>query len=279
MKSPKILILSICVLFVLTGLFNNGHAGDNRLLMATTTSTDNTGFLDYLAPQLEADTGIELQWVAVGTGKALALGKNCDVDILMVHAPDAEKQFVKDGYGVMRRPIMYNDFVIIGPKSDPAGIRGKTVLEALNDIALKQNVFISRGDDSGTHKAEISLWKGIGVPDKDPWYIQTGQGMLSSINIAAQMKAYTFTDRGTYIKYESNLDDKPPLVILVEGDRVLRNQYSVIKLNLARCKNGREDPEKQILADKFIEWITSSKAQQLIGNFRLLGKQLFIPNT
>jgi tungstate transport system substrate-binding protein len=247
--------------------------------MATTTSTDNTGFLDYLAPQLEAHTGIELQWVAVGTGKALALGKNCDVDILMVHAPDAEKQFIKDGYGVMRRPIMYNDFVIIGPKSDPAGIRGKTVLEALNDIALKQNVFISRGDDSGTHKAEISLWKGIGVPDKDPWYIQTGQGMLSSINIAAQMKAYTFSDRGTYIKYESNLDDKPPLVILVEGDRVLRNQYSVIKLNLARCKNGREDPEKQILADKFIEWITSSKAQQLIGNFRLLGKQLFIPNT
>jgi tungstate transport system substrate-binding protein len=278
MKLPKTMILSICVLSALTGLSANVNAAENKLLMATTTSTDNTGLLDYLAPRFEADTGIELQWVAVGTGKALALGRNCDVDILMVHAPDAEKQFIKDGYGVMRREIMFNDFVIIGPESDPAGIRGKTALEALNVIALKHSVFVSRGDDSGTHKAEISLWKGIGVPDKDPWYVQTGQGMLSSINIAAQMNAYTFTDRGTYIKYESNLDNKPPLVILVEGDSVLRNQYSVIKLNLAACKNERGDPEKQILADKFIEWITSSKAQELIGNFRLLGKPLFIPN-
>ncbi len=271
-------LLFIGVLFALSGLFNKGHAGDDRLLMATTTSTDNTGLLDYIAPYLKADTGIELNWVAVGTGKALALGKNCDVDILMVHAPDAEKQFVLDGYAVMRRRIMYNDFVLIGPAVDSARIEGKTVSEALRTIALKQAAFVSRGDESGTHKAEVSLWAaaGIALPDKEQWYIQTGQGMISSINIAEQMSAYIFTDRGTYIKYESNLKKNPPLVILVEGDNVLRNQYSVLKLNPGRCKNVKQDSEK--MADKFIEWITSSKAQQLIGDFRLMGKPLFIPN-
>ena len=280
MKLLKTMITSVCVLIGLSGLFNNLHAGDRVLLMATTTSTDNTGLLDYLAPHFETDTGIELQWVAVGTGKALELGKNCDVDILMVHAPAAEKKYISDGYGILRREIMFNDFVLIGPEDDPAGIKGKTVSDALSVFSQKHNTFVSRGDESGTHKAEKSLWAnaGIAIPDKESWYIQTGQGMLSCINIAAQMNGYTFTDRGTYIKYESNLNEKPPLVILVEGDAVLRNQYSVIKLNLDRCKNGRENPEKQILADKFIEWITSSKAQKLIGNFRLLEKPLFTPN-
>jgi tungstate transport system substrate-binding protein len=280
MKVLKTMLLGACVFLAVSGLFNETCAGDSRLLMATTTSTDNTGLLDYLAPRFEADTGIELQWVAVGTGKALELGKNCDVDILMVHAPAAEKQYIKDGYGILRSQIMYNDFVLIGPDSDPADIEGKTVSEALKVIKLKKSTFVSRGDESGTHKAEKSLWAGAGiaVPDKETWYIQTGQGMLSSINIAAQMGGYTFTDRGTYIKYESNLNKKPPLVVLVEGDKVLRNQYSVIKLNLGRCRNEREESEIQARADKFIEWITSSKAQELIGNFRLLGKPLFIPN-
>ncbi len=245
------------------------------LRMATTTSTDNTGLLDYLAPVFQRDTGIELQWVAVGTGKALALGKNCDVDILMVHAPDAELQFVNDGYGKDRREIMYNDFIIIGPKSDPAGIEKKSVDEALNSIASRKALFASRGDDSGTNKKEISLWKdaGLDIPDRESWYIQTGQGMIATINIAEERDSYTLTDRGTYIKYEVNKGGNPPLVIIVEGDERLKNQYSVIAVNPDNCPSVKYE-----YALKFIEWITSNKAQKLIGDFTMLGKKLFIPN-
>ncbi len=250
---------------------------DDRILrLATTTSTDNTGLLDYLAPYIGNDTGIELQWIAVGTGKALELGKNCDVDVLIVHAPEAEKQFIKNGYGVNRRNIMYNDFVVIGPEGDPASIKGNPLSDALKIIASRQAVFVSRGDDSGTHSKEISLWKnaGLPVPDKESWYIQTGQGMLSTINISAEMGAYTLTDRGTFIKYESNWKGNPPLVILLEGDRSMQNQYSIIAVNPDRCKNIKYD-----LTDKFINWIISSSAQKLIGDFKLMGNQLYIPNT
>ena len=252
-----------------------GLAGDLFLRMATTTSTDNTGLLDYLAPVFLQDTGIELQWVAVGTGKALALGQNCDVDVLMVHAPTSELKFVNNGYGTNRREIMYNDFVIIGTKSDPALISEKSVKEALESISMSRALFASRGDDSGTNKREIELWRALGlsVPDRDSWYIQTGQGMLATINIAEEMDAYTLTDRGTYIKYEDNKSGNPPLVILVEGDEGLRNQYSVIAVNPDNCPSVKYD-----LALKFIEWITSDKAQRLIGEFTLLGKKLFISN-
>ncbi len=252
-----------------------GYAEEPVLRMATTTSTDNTGLLDYLAPVFQHDTGIELQWVAVGTGKALALGKNCDVDILMVHAPSAELKFVNGGYGTDRREIMYNDFVIIGPRSDPAGIKGKSVDDALNRILKKGVIFASRGDDSGTNKKEISLWEaaGLGIPDRQNWYIQTGQGMLATITIAEERDAYTLTDRGTYIKYEVNNSGDPPLIILVEGNEGLKNQYSVIAVNQEKCPSVRYG-----YALKFIEWITSDKTQKLIGNFTMLGKKLFIPN-
>ena len=195
-------ILVMCV-FVSAAVAEEGKV----LLMATTTSTDNTGLLDYLAPHFKQDTGIDLRWTATGTGKALKLGENCDVDVLMVHAPPAEKKFVADGFGVDRREIMYNDFVIIGPAADEAGIKGKSVKEALTLLKDKQADFISRGDNSGTNKKEIALWKaaGLPVPEKEKWYVQTGQGMLASINIAAERNGYTLTDRGTYIKYESNL--------------------------------------------------------------------------
>ncbi len=276
MKLKESSIFYFFVFFTLLSAVNICFPSDRKLMMATTTSTDNTGLLDYIAPIFMEKTGIELRWVAVGTGKALALGRNCDVDILMVHAPQAEMQFIQNGYGTLRRKIMYNDFVLIGPESDPAGIKGKTVLEALSTIGLKKVFFISRGDDSGTYKKEISLWKdtGIAVPDKERWYIQTGQGMINTINIAAEMGAYTISDRGTFIKYESGFKVTPPLVILAEGDRVLRNQYSVVKLNPDRCVDAKHD-----LADIFIDWISSAEAQLLISNFRLLGKQLFIPNT
>jgi len=245
------------------------------LRMATTTSTDNTGLLDVLAPEFLKDTGIELQWVSVGTGKALELGKNRDVDVLLVHAPDVEKKFVEDGYGVNRREVMYNDFVIIGPVSDPAKIKGKSVDAALRSIAAQKASFASRGDKSGTHVMELDLWKKAGVtqPEKEQWYIQTGKGMLNTINIAAERSAYTLTDRGTFIKYEDNHKGNPPLVITVEGDNSLFNQYSVIAVNPAGGEHIRYD-----LALKFSDWMRSKKIQKMIAEFNLLGKPLFVPN-
>ncbi|OAG26983.1 substrate-binding domain-containing protein [Thermodesulfatator autotrophicus] len=268
--------LFLFLMFFIMALAWQAWAGDKVLRMATTTSTDNTGLLDYLAPMFEKDTGIKLQWIAVGTGKALRLGQNCDVDILLVHAPAAEKKFVAAGYGINRREVMYNDFVIVGPQEDPAGIKGLFIKEALQKIAAKKATFVSRGDDSGTNKKELALWKMAGIDpkklDKEPWYIQTGQGMLATLNVAAEKKGYTLTDRGTYIKFEYNHKGKPPLVILVEGDKALRNQYSVIEINPKRCPNVRND-----LARAFSDWITSPKAQKAIAEFKLLGKQLFIP--
>jgi tungstate transport system substrate-binding protein len=248
---------------------------DKTLMMATTTSTDNTGLLDYLAPKFQIASKIELKWTATGTGKALKLGENCDVDILMVHAPPAEKAFVNKGYGTNRKEIMYNDFVIIGPPADPAGIKAKSIKDALGTIQVKGATFISRGDNSGTHKKELSLWKaaGLNVPEKDRWYIQTGQGMLASINIAAERNGYTMTDRGTYIKYSDNFGGAPPLEIIVEGDNVLLNQYSVIAIDKKHCPNVKREH-----ADQFITWITSTEAQAHIKDFKLLGKPLFTPN-
>jgi len=271
----KIFVTAICLALVVSLLPTHSLAEEKLLMMATTTSTDNTGLLDYLAPEFKAATGIELKWTATGTGKALKLGENCDVDILMVHAPPAEKKFVDDGFGVDRREIMYNDFVIIGPAADTAAIKGKTIKEALQTIQAKQAVFVSRGDNSGTHKKELSLWKAadLPVPEKESWYVQTGQGMLATINIAAERKGYTMTDRGTYIKYEDNLKGNAPLKILVEGDPVLLNQYSVIAIDKKHCPQAKYDTAKQ-----FIEWIAGPAAQQLIKDFKLLGKPLFTPN-
>jgi len=250
-------------------------AGSGQLMLATTTSTDNTGLLDYLIPAFTQDTGIDLKWVATGTGKALKLGQKCDVDVLMVHAPPAEKKYITNGFGMDRREIMYNDFVIIGPAADPAGIRGTKINAALAAIKSKQAIFVSRGDNSGTNKKEKQLWKAAAIsqPEKEHWYVQTGQGMLSTINVAAERGGYTMTDRGTYIKYEANKKGSPPLKILVEGDAMLLNQYSVMTVNPGNCKNVRF-----ATARIFADWITSPAAQKKIGAFRLMGKQLFTPN-
>lgn len=248
---------------------------DRVLMMATTTSTDNTGLLDYLAPKFQAATGIELRWTAAGTGQALKLGENCDVDVLMVHAPEAEREYVENGFGLARREFMYNDFVVIGSAADPAGIKGKSIKDAFGAIGISGSVFASRGDNSGTHQKELSLWAiaDMPVPEKEPWYIQTGQGMLATINIAAERNGYTMTDRGTYIKYEDNMKGNAPLKILVEGDSALLNQYSVIAVNSARCPDV-----KKKLAETFVNWIAGTEGQQVIWNFRVLGKKLFTPN-
>ena len=272
------MISSVVVLH--TGIFlsvQTGQAAEtgDKLLMATTTSTDNTGLLDYLMPSFTADSGINIRWVSTGTGKALKLGENCDVDVLLVHAPQAEQDFVDKGFGIDRREIMYNDFVLIGPPEDPAGSKGKRVAEALSAIGSSANVFVSRGDNSGTNKKERALWKlaDVTMPEQEPWYRQSGQGMLATINVAGEMKGYTLTDRGTYIKYESVADSRPALVMLVEGDDVLLNQYSIIPVNPKQCTNVHYDNAKALSV-----WMTGAEAQHLIGEFKLLGKQLFTPN-
>ena len=246
-----------------------------ELLMATTTSTDDTGLLDYLMPSFTSQTGIAIRWIATGTGKALKLGENCDVDVLLVHAPQAEIDFINKGFGTTRKEIMYNDFVLIGPSEDPAGIKGKKLPEALQAIKSAGSIFISRGDNSGTHKKEQALWKTANVvtPEQEPWYKQSGQGMLATITMAAELQGYTLTDRGTYITYESAAESKPALVIVVEGDPDLLNQYSVIPVNPVHCPSV-----KSMKAQAFSDWMAGGEAQKLIGEFKLLGKQLFTPN-
>jgi len=253
----------------------NGSPDGETLLMATTTSTDNTGLLDYLMPAFTDQTGVDIRWISTGTGKALKLGENCDVDVLLVHAPQAEKAFVDKGFGTERREIMYNDFVLIGPAENPAGIRGNKISEALQAIRSSQNIFVSRGDESGTHKMERTLWSSADVPtpEQEPWYRQSGQGMLATIHVAGELKGYTLTDRGTYIKYESSAEGKPALIVLLEGDAMLLNQYSIIPVDPKHCPKVKYQ-KAEILSN----WLAGDEAQRLIGAFKLLGKQLFNPN-
>lgn len=256
-----------------------GAKGANVLMMATTTSTNDTGLLDYLAPLFQKDTGIELRWTSTGTGKALELGKSCDVDVLLVHAPAAEKKFMEDGYGQTRTQVMYNDFVLIGPAADPAKVKSQGVVQALDAIrawgAAGGAGFASRGDDSGTDKMEKSLWKKTtaGQPDKQPWYIQVGQGMMQTIRVALERGAYTLTDRGTFLAYEAVAKGDPYMAILVEGDKALLNQYSVITLNPDKCPMAKGQ-----LAKAFSDWLASPKGQTDVAAFKAHGKQLFFPN-
>lgn len=268
-----VLLLAVCVL----AFASLAAAADKApvLRMATTTSTDDTGLLDYLAPICLKDTGIDVQWVAVGTGKALEFGRNGDVDVVLTHAPSQEDKFEAEGYGVGRRKVMYNDFVLIGPADDPAGIKGKPVIEAIATIAEKQQPLVSRADKSGTHTAELKLLDKAGVKDFDKakWYVQTGQGMLKTINIAEEQKGYALTDRGTFIKYDAGLGGRQGLVIVCEGDPELLNKYSVMAVNPEKHPEAKYD-----LAMKYIEWITSPKVQKDIADFKLEGKQLFFPD-
>ncbi len=269
-------VIKTCLVFLASlYFFCPGARAGETLMMATTTSTDNTGLLEYLEPEFEKDTGIDLKWTATGTGKALELGRRCDVDVLLVHAPSAEKDYIKNGYGKNRTQVMYNDFVIIGPGNDPAGIKGKDIRQALERLKSLNSLFVSRGDDSGTNKKELLLWEksGVEVPERAEWYLQTGQGMLSTINVAEERKGYTMTDRGTYIKYRSDKGDSAGLAVMVEGDAVLMNQYSVIAVNPDNCPGSKYDR-----AVRFADWMAGERARNLIGDFRLLGKKLFIPN-
>ncbi len=266
------LFLAACVMGLLA-LAPVARAAD-VLMMATTTSTQDSGLLEYLEPFFKKETGMELKWVAVGTGKALEIAKNCDADVLLVHAPAAELEFIKAGHGTDRRQIMYNDFVIVGPKADPAKIAGKSSAEALGRILKSKAGFVSRGDQSGTHKAEQKLWQQAGItPDKDPAYFSAGQGMMATLNMAAEKKAYALTDRGTWITFADKAGADNPLAIAMEGDTALFNQYSDITVNPDRCPKV-----DKALAQKFEDWWVSPSTQQKIADYKLKGKQLFFPN-
>lgn len=248
-------------------------AQDRFIIVQSTTSTENSGLFQHLLPMFSDQTGIEVRVVAVGTGQAIKNAQNCDGDVLFVHAKSAEEQFVAEGYGVERSDVMYNDFVVVGPKSDPAGVKGtKDVAAALKTIAGKQAAFASRGDDSGTHKAELALWKLAGV---DPsaasgtWYRETGSGMGPTLNTAAGMNAYALTDRATWIAFEN----KGELEIVVEGDDRLFNQYGVILVSPQKCANVKAD-----MGQTFVDWVLSPEGQAAIAGFKLNGQQLFFPN-
>ncbi len=248
------------------------QAGESIILQSTT-STQNSGLLDYLLPIFEKKTGIKVKVVAVGTGQALRNARNGDGDVLLVHAKQAELKFLKEGWGVDRRDVMYNDFVIVCPKNDPAGIAGmKNAAAALRRIAENHVPFVSRGDDSGTHKKERALWRKAGIDPTSAsgtWYRETGAGMGATLNAAAAMNACTITDRATWIAFRN----KGSLKIMVQGDPVLFNQYGVMLVNPARHPHVKEKA-----ARVFMDWLTGPEGQKAIASYRLHGQQLFFPN-
>ena len=243
------------------------------ITVASTTSTEQSGLFKHLLPIFEKKTGIQVRVVALGTGQALDMARRGDADVVFVHAKSAEETFIAEGYGVKRLPVMYNDFVLIGPKADPAKVAGgKDILEALRKVKRAAAPFVSRGDRSGTHMAELALWKQSGIDigaEKGPWYRDTGQGMGPALNSASSMNGYILADRGTWISFKNRGD----LAILVEGDKRLFNQYGVILVNPEKHKHV-----KKALAQAFIDWVVSPEGQKTIADYRIGGEQLFFPN-
>jgi tungstate transport system substrate-binding protein len=288
-------LLMVVFVFCLVGY--NAWAGDKILKMSTTTSTQASGLLDVLLPELDKDTGIQVKVIAKGTGAAIRDGMDGNVDVIFVHAKSREEKFVKDGYGTKRYAVMHNDFVILGPGKDTAGIKGlKSAAEALNKIASSKSTFVSRGDDSGTHTKEQALWKATGLPLEKKtstivkkgqkravtfthpgglgqWYLSIGQGMGKALTFADEKQAYIMADRGTYIKYKFGRDVPIDLVVLSEGDPLLTNPYGVIPINPQKHPHV-----KYALAKDFAEWLVSERGQSVIKGYRLLEKQLFYPD-
>lgn len=249
------------------------RAADNFIIVQSTTSTQNSGLFEHILPLFTKKTGIEVRVVAVGTGQALKNAQKGDGDVVLVHSQPDEEKFVADGWGVKRYPVMYNDFIIVGPAADPAKIAGmKQAPEALKKIAEAQTPFASRADDSGTHKAELKLWHEAGVDPKTSsgsWYLETGSGMGATLNIAVGKQAYALTDRGTWLAFANKGDFK----VMVEGDNKLFNQYGVILVNPAKHPNVKA---KQ--GQAFIDWLTGPEGQAAIANYKIDGQQLFFPN-
>jgi tungstate transport system substrate-binding protein len=248
-------------------------AQDKSIVVASTTSTQDSGLFGHILPMFKAKTGIDVKVVAQGTGQALDTARRGDADVVFVHAKPAEEKFLSEGFGVKRYPVMYNDFILVGPKSDPAGVKGsKDIVAALGAIKAKGSDFISRGDKSGTHQAEINLWKVAGVDiakDRGPWYKEIGQGMGAALNTASASNAYVLADRGTWLSFKNRGD----LVIAVEGDKRLFNQYGVMLVNPEKHPNVKKD-----FGQQFIDWLVSSEGQKAIADYKINGEQLFYPN-
>ena len=248
-------------------------AQDESILVQSTTSTANSGLYDYLLPMFEEESGIQVNVVAVGTGQAIQNARNCDGDVLLVHAQEQEEQFVEDGMGLERSDLMYNDYIVVGPPSDPAGVAGMQDAEAaFTQIAEAEAAFASRGDESGTHSKELQLWEAAGVDVSGAsggWYRETGSGMGATLNTAVGMDAYALADRATWISFEN----KGSFEILVEGDEELFNQYGVILVSPEACPSVNADA-----GQAFIDWLLSEEGQSAIAEYQVSGQQLFFPN-
>jgi tungstate transport system substrate-binding protein len=251
----------------------NVQAQEKFITVASTTSTEQSGLFPHLLPRFEQKTGIKVHVVALGTGQALDLARRGDADVVFVHARSAEEKFLAEGHGVKRFPVMYNDFVLVGPKSDPVKIGGsKDILDAFRKVHTAAAPFVSRGDKSGTHLAELDLWKAAGVDinnAKGPWYRDTGQGMGPALNTASSMNAYILTDRGTWLAFKN----RGELTILVEGDKRLFNQYGVMLVN-----PDKHPSVKKELGEMFVDWVISPEGQKAIAEYKINGEQLFYPN-
>ena len=271
MRLGKLATIGIAALTVVSSA---ALAQDKSIVIASTTSTQDSGLFGHILPMFKAKTGIDVKVIAQGTGQALDTARRGDADVVFVHAKSQEEKFVADGFGVERFDVMYNDFILVGPKIDPAKIKGtKDILAGLKAIDKAQTAFVSRGDKSGTHAAELNLWKVAGLEPqtaKPAWYKEIGQGMGAALNTAGAMNAYVLADRGTWISFKN----KGEMEIAVEGDTKLFNQYGVILVNPAKHPNVKKD-----LGQQFIDWITSAEGQNAIRAYKIEGQQLFFPNT
>ena len=266
------LILRFALALFLSLTFS-ASAQERFITVSSTTSTEQSGLFKYLLPIFEKKTDIQVHVVAVGTGQALDIGRRGDADVVFVHAKPLEEKFLSEGQGVKRFDVMYNDFVLIGPKSDPAKVAGmKDIVAAFQKIKAAQAPFVSRGDKSGTHFAELTLWKDAGIDiakDKGPWYRDTGQGMGPALNSASGMNAYILSDRGTWLSFKN----RGELTIVVEGDRRLFNQYGIMLVNPAKHPNVKKE-----MGQAFIDWVLSPEGQTAIADYKINGEQLFFPN-
>ena len=267
---PMTCIQTLLALIALATTAGVNAADDMKIRLATTTSTYHTGLLDFLLPEFKKDTGYTVDVLAAGTGKSLRMGQNGDVDLVMTHAPKSEAKFVEAGYGVLPRQLMYNDFVLVGPKADPAKINAdKDIVKAFAGIATYNATFISRGDDSGTNKKELGLWAQTKMDPNFAGYKAVGQGMGPTLNMASELQAYTLTDRGTWLAYQNKLD----LKIVVQGDKRLFNPYQVILVNPSRYPGINYQGAKI-----FSDWLVNPKAQTMINSYKRNGEQLFVAN-
>jgi tungstate transport system substrate-binding protein len=247
-------------------------AQERSIIVASTTSTQDSGLFGYLLPIFKARTGIDVKVIAQGTGQALDTARRGDADVVLVHAKAQEEKFLAEGFGVKRFDVMYNDFVLIGPKGDPAGVKAKDIESALKTIAAKSAPFVSRGDRSGTHSAELALWKQAGIDiaaSKGPWYREIGQGMGAALNTAGAIDGYVLSDRGTWISFKNRGD----LEIVVEGDKRLFNQYGVMLVNPEKYPSVKKE-----LGQTFVNWLISAEGQAAIAGYKIDGRQLFFPN-